>query len=60
MMLDKEMSYLNEMIVKMSTAVQYNIRQAVDLYYKRVDKIDINDDLVNQYESMIKIGRAHV
>jgi phosphate transport system protein len=53
MMLDKEMSYLNEMIVKMSTAVQYNIRQAVDLYYKRVDKIDINDDLVNQYESMI-------
>ncbi len=53
MMLDKEMSYLNEMIVKMSTAVQYNIKQAVDLYYKRVDKIDINDDLVNQYESMI-------
>lgn len=52
-MLDKEMSYLNEMIVKMSTAVQYNIKQAVDLYYKRVDKIDINDDLVNQYESMI-------
>lgn len=53
MMLDKEMSYLNEMIVKMSTAVQYNIKQAVDLYYKRVDKIDINDDLINQYESMI-------
>lgn len=52
-MLDKEMSYLNEMIVKMSSAVQYNIRQAVDLYYKRVERIDINDDLVNQYESMI-------
>lgn len=53
MMLDSEMKYLNETILKMSSAVQYNIRQAIELYLKKVDEIDINDELINNYEKLI-------
>ncbi|MGM9971754.1 MAG: phosphate signaling complex protein PhoU [Anaeroplasmataceae bacterium] len=53
MLLDKQIEKLNVLIKEMSILVQNNIRQAVGLYLNKVEDLNINDEVVNQYERLI-------
>lgn len=54
LVLDKELEYLNQMLLKMASIVQKNIMDAFDAYRTGNLEMVINDDIVDQYERLIE------
>ena len=54
MNLQEEMEQLNELVLKMSDAVVRNITEAIDFYLEKCQNVEINDDLIDQYERLIE------
>lgn len=54
MNLREEMESLNQLVLKMSDAVVTNITEAINYYLEKCDHVDINDDLIDQYERLVE------
>lgn len=52
MNLREEMESLNQLVLKMSDAVVTNITEAINYYLEKCDHVEINDDLIDQYERL--------
>ena len=48
--IDKELDYLNQMVLKMTDLVEKNMKIAQDFYLTKKSDLEINDDLVDKYE----------
>ena len=54
MNLREEMESLNQLVLKMSDAVVTNITEAINYYLEKCDHVEINDDLIDQYERLVE------
>lgn len=54
MNLREEMESLNQLVLKMSDAVVTNITEAINFYLEKSDHVEINDDLIDQYERLVE------
>ena len=54
MNLREEMESLNRLVLKMSDAVVTNITEAINYYLEKCDHVEINDDLIDQYERLVE------
>ena len=54
MNLREEMESLNQLVLKMSDAVVNNITEAINYYLEKCDHVEINDDLIDQYERLVE------
>lgn len=54
MNLREEMESLNQLVLKMSDAVVTNITEAINYYLEKCDHVEINDDLIVQYERLVE------
>lgn len=54
MNLREEMESLNQLVLKMSDAVVTNITEAIIYYLEKCDHVEINDDLIDQYERLVE------
>lgn len=54
MNLREEMESLNQLVLKMSDAVVTNITEAIKYYLEKCDHVEINDDLIDQYERLVE------
>lgn len=54
MNLREEMESLNKLVLKMSDAVVTNITEAINYYLEKCDHVEINDDLIDQYERLVE------
>lgn len=54
MNLREEMESLNQLVLKMSDAVVTNITEAINYYLEKCDHVEINDDLIEQYERLVE------
>ncbi|MDD3192170.1 MAG: phosphate signaling complex protein PhoU [Bacilli bacterium] len=54
MLLDQELDYLNQMLLKMADQVQKNILEAFLSYKTNDDYLVVNDDVVDQYERLVE------
>lgn len=54
MNLREEMESLNQLVLKMSDAVVANITEAINYYLEKCDHVEINDDLIDQYERLVE------
>lgn len=54
MNLREEMESLNQLVLKMSDAVVTNITEAINYYLEKCDYVEINDDLIDQYERLVE------
>lgn len=52
--IDKELDYLNQMVLKMTDLVEKNMKIAQDFYLTKKSDLDINDDLVDKYERLVE------
>ena len=55
MNLREEMESLNQLVLKMSDAVVTNITEAINYYLEKCDHVEINDDLLDQYERLVEV-----
>lgn len=54
MNLREEMESLNQLVLKMSDAVVTNITEEINYYLEKCDHVEINDDLIDQYERLVE------
>lgn len=55
MYLDKELDYLNQLLMKMADLVQRNINEAVKIFSSgKNNECKINDDIIDQYERLVE------
>ncbi|MBQ3252944.1 MAG: phosphate signaling complex protein PhoU [Acholeplasmatales bacterium] len=54
MTLQNELEYLNQTLFKMSDVVVENINEAINYYLGKTDSVNVNDDLVDQYERLVE------
>ena len=54
LILDKELEHLNQMLLKMASIVQKNILDAFSAFRMGDREMQINDDIVDQYERLIE------
>jgi len=54
MNLREEMESLNQLVLKMSDAVVTNITEAINYYLEKCGHVEINDDLIDQYERLVE------
>ena len=54
MNLREEMESLNQLVLKMSDAVVTNITEAINYYLEKCAHVEINDDLIDQYERLVE------
>lgn len=54
MNLREEMESLNQLVLKMSDAVVTNITEAINYYLEKCNHVEINDDLIDQYERLVE------
>lgn len=54
MNLREEMESLNQLVLKMSDAVVTIITEAINYYLEKCDHVEINDDLIDQYERLVE------
>ena len=54
MNLREEMESLNQLVLKMSDAVVTNVTEAINYYLEKCDHVEINDDLIDQYERLVE------
>ena len=52
--IDKELDYLNQMVLKMTDLVEKNMKIAQDFYLTKKSDLEINDDLVDKYERLVE------
>ena len=52
--IDKELDYLNQMVLKMTDLVEKNMKIAQDFYLTKKSYLEINDDLVDKYERLVE------
>ena len=52
--IDKELDYLNQMVLKMTDLVEKNMKIAQDFYLTKQSDLEINDDLVDKYERLVE------
>lgn len=60
MNLREEMESLNQLVLKMSDAVVTNITEAINYYLEKCDHVEINDDLIDQYERLVEEMCANI
>lgn len=60
MNLREEMESLNQLVLKMSDAVVTNITEAINYYLEKCDHVEINDDLIDQYERLVEEMRVNI
>lgn len=52
--IDKELDYLNQMVLKITDLVEKNMKIAQDFYLTKKSYLEINDDLVDKYERLVE------
>ena len=52
--IDKELDYLNQMVLKMTDLVEKNMKTAQNFYLTKKSDLEINDDLVDKYERLVE------
>ncbi|MFA5542305.1 MAG: phosphate signaling complex protein PhoU [Bacilli bacterium] len=54
MLIEKEIEYLNQILLKMADHVEFNISEAFKAYVNCDKSIYVNDDIIDQYERLIE------